>query len=102
MRKRRSAVRADLAEAVHQAVGLPNSECSEIVKDVLDTISNSLSAGESVKISSFGSFGVRHKRARPGRNPRTGEDAVVEPRRVVTFRASHELKRRVLMAHQRD
>jgi integration host factor subunit alpha len=87
--------RAHLAEAVYQEVGLSRNESAELVDTVLDEVSNALVRGESVKISSFGSFLVRMKGERIGRNPKTGEEVPIKPRRVLVFRASHVLKDRV-------
>ena len=95
MSSRRSTIRADLADAVHDNVGLPRAECAELIDDVFKTMADSLSAGESVKISTFGTFNVRSKSERTGRNPKTGEEAVITPRRVVTFKASNLLKSKV-------
>ncbi|HSK40074.1 MAG TPA: integration host factor subunit alpha [Arenibaculum sp.] len=87
--------RAQLSEAVYQEVGLSRNESSDLVETVLDEISDALSRGEMVKISSFGSFAVRSKGKRVGRNPKTGEEVPIEPRRVLVFRASHVLKSRI-------
>ena len=87
--------RADLTEAVYQAVGLSRQESSELVESVLETISQRLETGEQVKLSSFGTFQVRAKNERVGRNPKTGEEVAITPRRVLTFRASHVLKERI-------
>lgn len=87
--------RADLSEAVYQEVGLSRNESAELVESVLDEISNSLVDGDNVKISSFGSFLVRDKRGRVGRNPKTGEEVPIEPRRVLTFRPSQVLRERI-------
>lgn len=87
--------RADLSEAVYQEVGLSRNESSDLVESVLDEISTCLIAGENVKISSFGSFLVRDKRGRIGRNPKTGEEVPIEPRRVLTFRPSQVLRERI-------
>jgi integration host factor subunit alpha len=84
--------RADLSEAVYQQVGLSRNESSALVETVLDEISNALAHGESVKISSFGSFAVRQKGQRIGRNPKTGQEVPILPRRVLVFRASHVLR----------
>jgi integration host factor subunit alpha len=81
-----------LSEALYEEVGLSRYECAELVDTVLREISDTLTKGEAVKISSFGSFSVRQKGARTGRNPRTGEEASILPRRVVIFRASNVLK----------
>jgi integration host factor subunit alpha len=84
--------RAELSEAVYQEVGLSRIESAELVKSVLAEISGALARGEMVKISSFGSFAVRQKGQRIGRNPKTGQEVPISPRRVLVFRASHALK----------
>ena len=84
--------RAQLSEAVYQEVGLSRNESADLVETVLKEIEDALVKGETVKISSFGSFGVRSKGERIGRNPKTGEEVPIEPRRVLIFRASHVLK----------
>lgn len=84
--------RAQLSEAVYQEVGLSRNESAELVETVLNEISSALARGEMVKISSFGSFGVRRKGRRIGRNPKTGKEVPINPRRVLVFRASHVLK----------
>lgn len=93
--------RMDLAEAVHGAVGLSRNESAELVEAVLGHISDALVRGETVKISSFGTFSVRHKAARIGRNPKTKEEVVIQPRRVLTFRPSHLMKDRVAAGNRR-
>ncbi len=90
--------RAHLSEALYEEVGLSRNECAELVDTVLREISDTLTKGEAVKISSFGSFSVRQKGERIGRNPRTGEEAPILARRVVVFRASNVLKIRVISA----
>jgi integration host factor subunit alpha len=87
--------RADLAEAVYQQVGLSRNESSDFVEHVLDEMMNALISGENVKISSFGSFSTREKGERIGRNPKTGVEVPITPRRVLVFRASHVLKDRI-------
>jgi len=87
--------RAQLSEAVYQEVGLSRNESAELVESVLDGIVSSLVSGETVKISSFGSFQVRSKGGRIGRNPKTGDEVPILPRRVLIFRASHVLKDRI-------
>lgn len=91
----RTITRADLAEAVYQEVGLSRNESADLVEAILSEISGSLVSGENVKISSFGSFLVRDKGRRIGRNPKTGEEVSIEPRRVLSFRASQVLKNRI-------
>jgi integration host factor subunit alpha len=87
--------RAYLSEAVYQEVGLSRNESAQLVEAVLNEISECLIDGESVKISSFGSFSVRQKGGRVGRNPKTGEEVPIAPRRVLVFRPSHVLKEQV-------
>ena len=87
--------RADLAEAVFQKVGLPRNESAEIVELVLHEIVASLERGQTVKLSSFGSFGIRDKGQRIGRNPKTGQEVPITPRRVLVFRASNIMKQRI-------
>ncbi len=87
--------RADLSESVHRNVGLSRTESADLVKSVLDSISDSLVEGQTVKLSSFGTFMVRQKNGRIGRNPKTGEEVPITPRRVLVFRPSHVLKAHV-------
>ena len=91
----RTITRADLAEAVYSQVGLSRNESADLVEAVLEEISEKLIAGDNVKISSFGSFSIRQKGQRVGRNPKTGVEVPIMPRRVLVFRASHVLKNRV-------
>ena len=87
--------RAHLSEAVYQEVGLSRNESAELVELVLAEISNSLAQGDTVKLSSFGSFSGRKKGGRMRRNPKTGEEVPIKPRRVLVFRPSHVLKERI-------
>jgi integration host factor subunit alpha len=87
--------RADLSEAVYQEVGLSRNESADLVESVLNEIADALVGGEMVKISSFGSFSIRQKGERVGRNPKTGDEVPILPRRVLVFRASHVLKNRI-------
>ena len=87
--------RMDLSEAVFREVGLSRNESAQLVETVLEHLSDALVRGEHVKISSFGTFSVRDKSARIGRNPKTGEEVPINPRRVLTFRPSHLMKDRV-------
>lgn len=87
--------RMDLSEAVFREVGLSRNDSAQLVESVLNHMSNSLVGGQQVKISSFGTFSVRDKSARVGRNPKTGEEVPINPRRVLTFRPSHLMKERV-------
>lgn len=91
----RTVTRAQLSEAVYQEVGLSRNESAQLVESVLKEVSDALTRGETVKISSFGSFFVRQKGERIGRNPKTGQEVPIRPRRVLVFRASHVLKNRV-------
>ena len=84
--------RAQLTEAVYQEVGLSRNESAELVESVIAEIAGALERGDMVKISSFGSFAVRKKGQRVGRNPKTGQEVPISPRRVLVFRASHALK----------
>jgi len=87
--------RMDLSEAVFREVGLSRNESAELVESVLGYMAEALVDGENVKISSFGTFSIRDKNARIGRNPKTGEEVPIAPRRVLTFRPSHLMKERV-------
>ena len=91
----KSVIRADLAEAIYQQIGLSHSESAEIVGKVIEEMSLSLEQGKAVKISSFGSFSVRSKSERIGRNPKTGQEVPITPRRVLSFRPSHILRDRL-------
>lgn len=90
-----SVIRADLAEAIYQQIGLSRNESAEIVATILDEVAEELEKGETVKISSFGSFSVRSKNERTGRNPKTGQEVPITPRRVLSFRPSHILRDRL-------
>jgi integration host factor subunit alpha len=91
----------DLSEAVFREVGLSRNESADLVETVLATMSESLARGEMVKISSFGTFSVREKAQRIGRNPKTGEEVPILPRRVLSFRPSHLMKERVADGNRR-
>lgn len=84
--------KADIVNLVFEKVGLPKNEAHEMVEAVFDTIKQTLIAGESIKISGFGTFNVRKKNSRIGRNPKTKEEVEITPRRVVTFKASDQIK----------
>ena len=92
--------RANLAEAVYRKVGLSRTESAELVEAVLEEICEAIVRGETVKLSSFATFHVRDKNERVGRNPKTGEEVPILPRRVMTFKASSVLKGRVLRSHE--
>ena len=85
----------DPLEAVHEEVGLTRQDCGGLVERTLDLVAEALENGETVKLSGFGVFQVRAKKARMGRNPKTGEPAEIEPRRVIGFRASQVMKARI-------
>lgn len=87
--------RMDLSEAVFREVGLSRNDSSDLVESVLGHMADALVDGEQVKISSFGTFSTRDKNARIGRNPKTGEEVPIAPRRVLTFRPSHLMKEQV-------
>lgn len=87
--------RMDLSDAVFREVGLSRNESAQLVERVLEMMSDSLVDGGQVKISSFGTFSVRSKSARIGRNPKTGQEVPILPRRVLTFRPSHLMKDRI-------
>ena len=87
--------RSHLSEAIYQEVGLSRNESAELLESVLGEISDALAEGDNVKISSFGSFSVRQKGERVGRNPKTGEEVPILPRQVLVFRPSQILKSRI-------
>ena len=87
--------RADLAESVVLKVGLPRNESQELVELVIKVLSERLAEGEAVKLSSFGSFNIRQKGERVGRNPKTGQEVPITPRRVLVFRPSNIMKDRI-------
>ncbi|HAR51519.1 MULTISPECIES: integration host factor subunit alpha [Roseovarius] len=93
--------RMDLSEAIFREVGLSRNDSAQLVESVLDHMSDALVRGEQVKISSFGTFSVRQKSARMGRNPKTGTEVPIDPRRVLTFRPSHLMKERVAAGNKR-
>lgn len=88
--------RADLADAVHDTVGLSRADSAQLVESVLGHMCGALADGENVKISSFGSFVLRDKGERIGRNPKTGVEVPIAPRRVLTFRASQSMRQRII------
>ncbi|TPG41368.1 integration host factor subunit alpha [Sphingomonas koreensis] len=90
--------RADLAESLHRKVGLSRAESATLVEKILDHMCEALSRGENVKISGFGTFVLRDKGERIGRNPKTGVEVPIAPRRVLTFRASQMMRDRIVRA----
>lgn len=97
----KTVTRADLAEAVYRKVGLSRTESAALVEMILDEVCDAIVNGETVKLSSFATFQVREKNERIGRNPKTGEEVPILPRRVMTFKASNVLKQRILEEHQK-
>ena len=91
----RTLTRSDLADAVYRTVGLSRAESAAMVETVLGEISDAIAEGDMVKLSSFGSFTVRAKGERVGRNPKTGVEAPISPRRVIVFKASHVMKGKI-------
>lgn len=98
MRSVGTLTRADLAETINRKMGLSRAESLDLVEAVLEKMSKALEAGENVKISGFGTFVLRDKRERIGRNPKTGVEVPITPRRVMTFRASQLLKEKIAKA----
>jgi integration host factor subunit alpha len=90
--------RADLADALQREVGLSRADSSKLVEEILDYMCEALARGENVKISGFGTFVLRDKGQRIGRNPKTGVEVPIEPRRVLTFRASQMMRDRIVEA----
>jgi integration host factor subunit alpha len=90
--------RADLAEALNREIGLSRADSAEMVEKILFHMCESLSRGENVKISGFGTFVLRDKGERVGRNPKTGVEVPIAPRRVLTFRASQMMRDRIVAA----
>ncbi len=87
--------RADLADSLNRQIGLSRAESASMVESILDMMSVALEKGENVKISSFGTFVLRDKTERVGRNPKTGIEVPIAPRRVLTFRASQSMRDRI-------
>jgi integration host factor subunit alpha len=87
--------RADLTDAVYREIGLSRTESQALVESVLDHMINSLVQGENVKLAGFGTFSLREKKERIGRNPKTGEEVPITPRRVLVFKPSQLMKDRV-------
>jgi integration host factor subunit alpha len=87
--------KADIIESVHQQLGLPKNKSDEVVEQLIETIKSTLASGEDVLVSGFGKFCVNKKKERRGRNPATGDSIMLRPRRVVTFKVSGKLRRRI-------
>lgn len=90
--------RAELSESIHQRIGLSKAECQSLVESILGRMSDALASGELVKVAGFGTFQVREKAARTGRNPKTGVEVPIAPRKVLTFRASQKMRERINQA----
>ena len=91
----KTVTKADIIEHLHNDLGLNKSECKILVEDFFQEIKTSLINNEEVKLSGFGNFELLNKKARPGRNPKTGEDVTISARRVVTFRAGNKLRKKI-------
>ncbi len=89
----KTVTRLDVAEAIYTEIGLSRKDSNEILDMIVDEIVNELSRGNDVKLSSFGTFSLRDKRARTGRNPKTGVEAVISPRRVISFKPSQTMRK---------
>lgn len=87
--------RADVAEAIYEEIGLSRKDSNDILDMMLDEVINELSEGNDVKLSSFGTFSLRDKKARVGRNPKTGVEAEICPRRVISFKPSQTMRKTV-------
>lgn len=90
-----TATRAEISEAISKAINLPKQRSSEILDVVFEEMGNSLAKDGELKLSSFGTFFVRKKKERVGRNPKTGKEVMIQPRRTVSFRPSHILRTRI-------
>ena len=90
-----SITKAHLADSIHNQLGLPKNQSIQAVESILEIIKNTLERGEDVMITGFGRFCVKEKRERKGRNPATGEDLMLRPRKVVWFKCSRKLRERM-------
>lgn len=89
----KTVTRSDVAEAIYTEIGLSRKDSNDILDMIIDEIVKELSLGKDVKLSSFGTFSLRDKRARTGRNPKTGVEAVISPRRVISFKPSQTMRK---------
>jgi integration host factor subunit alpha len=96
--KKNNVTRKELAEAVAEKLGYPLSACSDIVDSFFDTMKSSMLDGTSIKLVHFGTFLVREKNPRKGRNPRTGETIIIKERQIVSFRPSKKLRAKINIA----
>lgn len=87
--------RADVAEAVYEEIGLSRKDSNDILDMIIDEVILELSNGEDVKLSSFGTFSLRDKKARSGRNPKTGVEALISSRRVISFKPSQTMRKKI-------
>jgi integration host factor subunit alpha len=87
--------KANIVDAIHDELGFPKNRSAELIEILLEQIKSTLDNGQDVLISGFGKFCVKEKKARRGRNPATGNDMMLEQRRVVTFRCSHLLREKI-------
>ncbi|MBI5492239.1 MAG: integration host factor subunit alpha [Deltaproteobacteria bacterium] len=87
--------KADIVEIVFEKVGFSKKDVAAVIEEIFETIKGTLEKGEKVKISGFGNFNIRQKRARRGRNPQTGTEITIDQRRVMTFKASQLLKKSI-------
>ncbi|HBG47599.1 MAG TPA: integration host factor subunit alpha [Deltaproteobacteria bacterium] len=87
--------KADIVEIVFEKVGFSKKDVSAVIEEIFETVKTTLESGEKVKISGFGNFTIRQKRARRGRNPQTGSEITIDQRRVMTFKASQLLKKAI-------
>ena len=93
--RQKTVTRADLANSLHEEIGMSSKDCSYFVEEVLGNMATALANGDEVKIPNFGTFAIRQKNERTGRNPKTNEDHVIPARKVLIFKASKKLKERV-------
>lgn len=84
-----------IAEQIQNQLGFPKNQAAAITESLLELIKSSLESGDDVLVSGFGKFCVKYKKERKGRNPATGEDAILPARRVVTFKCSGKLRKKV-------
>lgn len=87
--------KANIIDAIHENIGLPKKDCTELMEKLIETIKTTLESNDHILISGFGKFCVNEKKARRGRNPASGEDMILDKRRVVTFKCSGKLRERL-------
>lgn len=98
MRSAGTMTRADLADSINRKIGLSRADSAQMVESIIDLMGDALARGENVKLSGFGTFVLRDKSERIGRNPKTGVEVPITSRRVLTFRASQSLRDRIVKA----